>query len=73
MATITITLQVCDVEPFLYSATPQTGEEGASAGQINEQQLENFLERLRDAMCTDLTAILASLTDHESRITALEP
>lgn len=54
-----ITSQTCTVEPFLYQATPQTGgEDGASSNQINEQALEDYLSRLRNAVCADIQAII---------------
>jgi hypothetical protein len=47
--------QTCSIEPFRYQATPQpSGDQGASAGQINEQTLEDYLDRLRRAICEDL-------------------
>lgn len=59
--TLDITSQLCRVEPFRYQATPQpVGEQGASSNQINEQQIEDYLNRLREAMCADLEAIIAA-------------
>jgi len=65
--------ETCNVEPFRYQATPQPdGIEGASSNQINEQSLEDYLSRLKDAICADLQAIEAVLASLESRVTALE-
>lgn len=59
--------RICDVEPFLYQATPQQGGpgaigdiegQGASANQINEQALEAYLNRLRDALCLDIQEVI---------------
>lgn len=51
----------CNVEPFRYQATPQPGaDDGASGNQINEQALEDYLNRLRVAICEDLTEIFNS-------------
>lgn len=58
--------EICDIEPFLYSATPvPDGDEGASSNQINEQSLESYLARLVIALCADITAL-------EARIAVLE-
>jgi len=65
--------ETCNVEPFRYQATPQSGAEtGASSNQINEQALEGYLSRLIEAVCADLTAIQARLDDLEARVTTLE-
>lgn len=54
--------RVCAVEPFRYQATPQPiGEAGASSNQINEQFLEDYLSRLRTAICDDLVGVLADI------------
>jgi hypothetical protein len=59
--TLDITPQTCNVEPFRYQATPQpVGDQGASASQINEQQIEDYLNRIRVAICDDLRAIIAA-------------
>jgi hypothetical protein len=52
------TSKICDVEPFRYQATPQIGDTNASAGQINDQFLEDYLNRLRQAICDDITSII---------------
>lgn len=53
-----IQLQTCDIEPFRYQSTPQPAlEEGASGSQINDQAIEDYLNRLRDAICADLQSI----------------
>ncbi len=65
--------RVCDLEPFLYPSTPQADlEEGASGGQINEQVLEGYLERMREAMCEDLQELQSQIDALEVRVTALE-
>lgn len=62
--TLDVPATVCNVEPFRYQATPQTvGDHGASANQINEQALEDYLNRLRTAMCDDVQAIIAAATE----------
>ena len=52
------TSKICDVEPFRYQATPQVGDTNASTGQINDQFLEDYLNRLRQAICDDITSII---------------
>jgi len=53
------TARICDIEPFRYQATAQPlGEENASANQINEQYLEDYLSRMRTALCDDIQAII---------------
>jgi polyhydroxyalkanoate synthesis regulator phasin len=66
-------VRTCDLEPFRYQATPQPiGEQGASANQINEQFLEDYLSRLREAVCADLQELQSRITALEARVTALE-
>jgi hypothetical protein len=51
--------KICLVEPFRYQATPQpVGDQGASSNQINEQAIEDYLNRLRTAICDGIQAIL---------------
>lgn len=50
---------ICAIEPFRYQATPQPdGEQGASGSQINDQQIEDYLNRLRVALCDDIQGLL---------------
>lgn len=66
-------VETCNVEPFRYQSTPQLGEEGGVSGnEINEHSLEDYLERLRQAICTDLTAISVRLDAIEARLSVLE-
>lgn len=67
-------IETCNVEPFRYQATPQpVGDHGASANQINEQYLEAYLERLRQAVCADLQGLQSRIEALEARVAALEP
>lgn len=60
-------MTTCDLPPFKYQSTPQpVGDQGASSNQINEQALELYLQRFKEAVCADLTAI-------EARLEELEP
>lgn len=53
------TARICEIEPFRYQATAQPlGEENASANQINEQYLEDYLSRMRIALCADIQALV---------------
>jgi len=55
-------VSTCDVEPFIYQATPQPeSESGASSNQINEQALQDYLSRFKDAVCADLQALEAQV------------
>ncbi len=51
-----------DIEPFRYESTPvPESDQGASGGQINDQHLEDYLNRLLEA-----------LNSLEARVAALE-
>lgn len=64
----------CNIEPFRYQATPQpVGDHGASANQINEQYLEDYLERLRQAVCADLQGLQSRIAALEAQVAALTP
>ncbi|MCP4899944.1 MAG: hypothetical protein GY906_23495 [bacterium] len=53
------TSKICDIEPFRYQSTPQPiGVDGASSNQINEQALEDYLHRMRQAVCDDIQSII---------------
>lgn len=65
-----------DAAPIDPAPRAAAGEEGdqtflsepasaASSEQVNQQQLEGYLNRLREALCADITAL-------EARLTALE-
>lgn len=61
------TALICNVEPFRYQATPQLsdGGQGASANQINEQALEDYLARMRESLCADIQTLLDREVDVE--------
>lgn len=68
---LNIDSKVCAVEPFRYQATPQPiGDQGASSNQINEQALEDYLARLKDAICEDVEAIIEAAGTGGSGVTA---
>jgi hypothetical protein len=57
--TLNLTSKVCAIEPFRYQSTPQPGgDDGASGNQINDQAIEDYLSRLRTAICEDVEAII---------------
>lgn len=57
--TLDITSRLASIEPFRYQATPQpVGDQGASSNQINEQQIEDYLNRLRVAAIADIEEII---------------
>lgn len=50
---------ICNIEPFRYQSTPQPiGDQGASSNQINETFLEDYLNRMRQAVCDDIQNII---------------
>lgn len=50
---------ICNIEPFRYQSTPQPiGDAGASSNQINETFLEDYLNRMRQAVCDDIQNII---------------
>ena len=53
---------LCNMDPFVAEVTPQAGslEEAASTQEILIQQIENYLQRMKIAVCTDLEALAAS-------------
>ena len=68
---------VCSVEPFLYPATPQAGggdegEESAYAAQANDRAVEDYLSRLKDALCDDIQSIVDEVVALTTRIEILE-
>ena len=60
-------METCDLDPFSVIQTPQVAnlEEAAMAVQALQIELENYLARLKAAICSDLQ-------DLDDRITALE-
>jgi len=54
------TLRTCNIEPFVSEVTPQPGslEEASTAGEIFQNQVENYLNRLLEAVCADLQEIV---------------
>ncbi len=56
-------VEVCQTEDFVAEATPQIAslEEAASTQEILIQQLEGYLNRLREATCLDLTSLQTQL------------
>jgi hypothetical protein len=55
--------EVCATEDFVAEATPQPAslEEAASTQEILIQQVEGYLNRLREAMCNDLNSLQVQL------------
>lgn len=67
------TARICEVEPFRYQATPQpVGDQGASSNQINEQALEDYLSRMRVALCADIQALVDTPTGVDEFIDLLD-
>lgn len=53
--------EICTFEDFIAEATPQSGslEEAASTQEILIQQLEGYLNRMREAVCRDVETLRA--------------
>ncbi len=56
---------ICSFEDFIAEATPQSGslEEAASTQEILIQQLEGYLNRMREAVCADVTNLQTQITN----------
>ncbi len=57
----------CDLEPFNSVVTPESSDV-----EILRTEIEDYLRRLRDAVCTDITFLEARIDALDVRITALE-
>lgn len=58
------TQETCNLEPFRYQTVSQPDlASGASSNQINEQSLEDYLARFREAVCADVNWILENCCD----------
>ena len=59
MTDLTTPPRVCSIEPFVSSIVAQPGslEEAASALELLKREVEDYLDRLREAVCNDITAI----------------
>ena len=58
---MTLQLRTCALEPFVAESTPQPGslEEASTAGELFQQQVQDYLIRLKEAICEDLREIEA--------------
>ena len=56
---MSLQLVICDLEPFVSEVTPQPGslEEASTAGELFQTQIEDYLVRMLQAMCDDLTEV----------------
>ena len=52
-------LRTCQTEPFVADSTPQPGslEEASTAGNIFQQQIQRYLQRMLDDICADFQAL----------------
>lgn len=52
--------RICGIEPFVSEVTPQPGslEEASTAGEIFQKQVEDYLNRLLEALCADMQEII---------------
>ncbi len=63
-------LTTCDMEPFVSQVTPQL--EDPSSIELFQQQIQDYLIRLRENICTDMNCIEDRIDALDVRITALE-
>jgi len=56
--------EICNIDPFVAEVTPQSGslEEAASTQEILIQQVENYLQRMKSAICSDLASLTSGAT-----------
>lgn len=62
-------MRTCDLQPFVSQVVPQNPVTSNSL-EIMKQEIERYLQRMRDALCADLQDFDARLTDLEQRVTA---
>ncbi len=58
---------VCDIEPFSSEVEPQDPPTANSIS-ILKDEIQDYLERLRSAICVDLKCIDDKLTDLDTRV-----
>ncbi len=51
-----VQIRTCQIEPFVAESTPQPGslEEASTAGELFQQQIQDYLIRALEAICADL-------------------
>lgn len=59
--------EACDIAPFNSVVTPESSDV-----EILRTEIEDYLRRLRDAVCSDITCLEAKIDALDARITALE-
>jgi hypothetical protein len=59
----------CNIEPFLAEVTMT---DDISSVEVVVQDVQDYLERLRTAICADLNCIETDIAALDARITALE-
>lgn len=60
-------IQACAIAPFNSVVTPESPDV-----EILRTEVEDYLRRLRDAVCADITCLEAKIDALDARITALE-
>jgi hypothetical protein len=63
---------VCSLDPFSSEVEPQDPPTANSIS-ILKDEIQEYLERLRLAICADLQCIDAKLVELDQRVTTLEP
>ncbi len=65
-----ICTELCGMEPFVSQVTPQADD--PSSIELFQQQIEDYLIRMRENLCLDLTCIEGRIDALDVRVTALE-
>lgn len=65
-----ICTNLCDMEPFVSQVTPQADD--PSSIELFQQEIQDYLIRMRANLCTDLTCIEDRIDALDVRITVLE-
>lgn len=61
---------LCEMEPFVSQVTPQLDD--PSSIELFQQEIQDYLIRMRENLCLDLTCIEDQVDALEVRVTTLE-
>lgn len=65
-----ICTELCGMEPFVSQVTPQLDD--PSSIELFQQEIQDYLIRMRDNLCLDLTCIEGRIDALAVRVTTLE-